>query len=71
MKNTETAYEKWDEVWTTEAGRAGWLEPLDDVVACAARLHERGARTVLDLTCLALLAAKLAQQMVLALIPVH
>ena len=51
MRNTETAYEKWDEVWTTEAGRAGWLEPLDDVVACAARLHERGARTVLDLGC--------------------
>ncbi|MEM1198002.1 MAG: class I SAM-dependent methyltransferase [Pseudomonadota bacterium] len=51
MTNTETAYEKWDEVWATETGRANWLDPLPDVIACAERLRSQGARTVLDLGC--------------------
>lgn len=51
MTTTETAYETWNDVWATEEGRADWLDPLPDVIACAQRLHRQGARTVLDLGC--------------------
>jgi len=49
--DTETAHQAWQQNWATEAGRAPWLEPEQDVIATAAHLPARQHPPVLDLGC--------------------
>ncbi len=49
--NTETAHHAWQQNWATEAGRAAWLEPEQDVIATAANLPREEHLPVLDLGC--------------------
>lgn len=46
-----SAHRTWEERWTTESGRAGWLAPEPEVMQAVALLKRRGARRVLDLGC--------------------
>jgi len=48
-----TVVEAWDKRWTTAAGRADWLNPDPEVMALLPELMGRGARTALDLGCMA------------------
>ncbi|MCG8563155.1 MAG: class I SAM-dependent methyltransferase [Hyphomicrobiales bacterium] len=47
-----TAAEAWNEIWSTEEGREGWLAPEPEVTDLATRLFEGGAyRQALDMGC--------------------
>lgn len=46
-----TAHRAWEERWTNEAGRAGWLAPEPEVVQVVELLQRRDARRALDLGC--------------------
>jgi SAM-dependent methyltransferase len=48
---TETAYQAWNDRWSSETGRAEWLDPDPDVASAVPLLRSRGAETVLDLGC--------------------
>jgi len=47
----DTAHRLWDVCWKSEDGRADWLEPHADVLACIDWVWERHARKALDLGC--------------------
>jgi SAM-dependent methyltransferase len=49
--SSATAVEAWDARWTTNEGRADWLEAHPDVVALLPELRARGVRRALDLGC--------------------
>jgi SAM-dependent methyltransferase len=46
-----TAIESWNRRWSTDEGRADFLEPHPEVAALLPELKSRGARTALDLGC--------------------
>jgi tellurite methyltransferase len=46
-----SAHLEWDARWSTETGRAAWLDPVPMVRDVVPLLRERGLRTVLDLGC--------------------
>ncbi len=48
---TNTAHEHWNEQWTTEAGRADWVEPEQFVKNMVDRLHNHKIYSILDLGC--------------------
>jgi tellurite methyltransferase len=50
-KQSETAIGAWNKRWTTEEGRAGFIEPRREVLDIMPELRERRVRTVLDLGC--------------------
>lgn len=50
--DTDTAHRAWNQLWSTPAGREGWIEPEHEVVQLANDLFlRRGARAALDLGC--------------------
>ncbi|ASP33257.1 class I SAM-dependent methyltransferase [Labrenzia sp. VG12] len=51
LERTDTAHFAWDKRWQTEAGRADWLKPADDVAMLIASLQQDGPVKALDLGC--------------------
>ena len=49
--NTETAHQAWQQNWASEAGRARWQEPENDVIKVVAGLSAGSDLPVLDLGC--------------------
>ena len=47
----DTAHQRWNETWKSPEGRLDWSTPEADVVACAQKAYETGARRALDLGC--------------------
>ena len=45
----DTAHQRWNETWKSPEGRLDWSTPEADVVACAQKAYETGARRALDL----------------------
>ena len=48
-RDTATAHRAWEKRWSTEAGRAAWLEPEPEVLSVVEELRGRKARRALDL----------------------
>lgn len=51
MNKSGTAHETWNDTWNAAEGRAEWLTPAADVIACAEAVHSTGGRRALDLGC--------------------
>lgn len=48
---TNTAHEHWNKQWTTEEGRADWIQPEQFVIRAVEQMHANNINSVLDLGC--------------------
>ena len=51
MNTTDTAHHAWEQRWQTSEGRAAWLAPNADVMACLETVKAHGGTRALDLGC--------------------